>query len=143
MQTFLPYESYIRSAVSLDQKRLGKQRVENLQIMSTLITGRGWPHHPAVNMWRGYEYSLLEYQYAICYEWHVIRGFADTCLRKTIDEFYRMPYLLDNQVSPWWLGDPEFHDSHRSNLIRKDPDHYRPQFPFVPDDLDYVWPEAY
>ena len=32
MQTFLPYADFKRSAESLDNKRLGKQRVEAMQI---------------------------------------------------------------------------------------------------------------
>ena len=30
--------------------------------------------------------------------------------------------------------------SHRSSLVRKDPDRYGPRFPGVPPDLPYVWP---
>jgi alpha-tubulin suppressor-like RCC1 family protein len=30
--------------------------------------------------------------------------------------------------------------SHRSNLIRKMPEHYGPIWPDVPDDLPYYWP---
>ena len=41
---------------------------------------------------------------------------------------------------PPWLGDPAFHRSHQSVLVRKDPEHYRKFFPDVPDDLSYVWP---
>jgi hypothetical protein len=41
---------------------------------------------------------------------------------------------------PPWLGDPAFHRSHQSALLRKDPPHYRPIFNDVPDDLPYVWP---
>jgi hypothetical protein len=41
---------------------------------------------------------------------------------------------------PPWLGDEDLHLSHRSALVRKDPEHYRPHFPDVPDDLPYVWP---
>lgn len=43
MQTFLPYPSIIKSLRCLDNKRLGKQRVETLQILRALrgIT-RGW-----------------------------------------------------------------------------------------------------
>lgn len=37
MQTFLPYPNFKASARVLDTKRLGKQRVENLQIMSALL----------------------------------------------------------------------------------------------------------
>lgn len=37
-----------------------------------------------------------------------------------------------------------FHRSHRSNLLRKDPDHYGPIFlpdePSLRDDVPYVWP---
>lgn len=36
MQTFLPYSSFKRSAAVLDNKRLGKQRVETLQVMQGL-----------------------------------------------------------------------------------------------------------
>lgn len=39
MQTFLPYADFAESASVLDQKRLGKQRVETLQIFQAL-TGR-------------------------------------------------------------------------------------------------------
>ena len=41
---------------------------------------------------------------------------------------------------PPWLGDQEFHRSHRSSLLRKDPASYGPHFEDVPDDLEYVWP---
>jgi hypothetical protein len=44
-------------------------------------------------------------------------------------------------VAPSWFGDEEFHRSHRSNLVRKAPEHYAPLFePGLPADLPYVWP---
>ncbi len=36
MQTFLPYPDFARSAAVLDPARLGKQRVETLQILRAL-----------------------------------------------------------------------------------------------------------
>ena len=49
VQTFLPYADFERSARSLDQRRLGKQRVECLQGAAGLtVPGYGWRHHPAV-----------------------------------------------------------------------------------------------
>ena len=36
MQTFLPYKSFTKSAQVLDYKRLGKQRVEAMQIFNAL-----------------------------------------------------------------------------------------------------------
>ena len=44
-------------------------------------------------------------------------------------------------IVPSWIGDDIFHRSHQSNLVRKFPEHYRPFFPDVPDDLPYVWPK--
>jgi predicted TPR repeat methyltransferase len=45
--------------------------------------------------------------------------------------------------APTWLGDEELHRSHRSNLLRKFPDHYASLFENdLPDDLPYVWPEV-
>lgn len=141
MQTFLPSPSYVESASILDDKRLGKQRVETLQIMKSLVIGGGWEFHPATLMWKGYEASLLDYQYAICYEWHVLRGFQDTCLRKTMDLLWRAPYLSEDKSDPWWIGDERFHLGHQSNLLRKDPEWYGPMFPAdLPNNLPYFWP---
>ena len=78
MQTFLPYPDFTASAQSLDSKRLGKQRVEAIQIMRTLlgISTRGWRNHPAVLMWEGHEAALWRYTDAICTEW-VERGYRN------------------------------------------------------------------
>jgi hypothetical protein len=54
VQTFLPYPDFRSTARVLDQRRLGKQRVEALQVLRGLIRpGYGWRHHPAVKMWAG------------------------------------------------------------------------------------------
>lgn len=146
MQTFLPYASFDASAAVLDRQRLGKQRVEALQIMRALTKGsKGWSHHPAVLMWRGYELALAEYTSVICDEW-TSRGYVDTCKEKTLHLIGLTPLDLegcafwDHVEDPEWLGDPALHASHRSNLLRKMPSHYG-QFGWTePDDLPYVWP---
>lgn len=141
MQTFLPYPNLIESVASLDQQRLGKQRVETLQMMKALITGTGWIHHPCTRMWRGYEPALLAYQEATTYEWIVVRGFKDTCMQKTLDIYSTRTSLFDRPVvMPPWLGDDRFHLSHQSNLVRKNATKYGPMFPGVVADLPYVWP---
>lgn len=138
MQTFLPYPSFRRSAEVLDDRRLGKQRVEALQILDACL-GRtsGWATHPAVAMWRGYEEALVLYGLQVCGAW-VRRGYADTVAAKLAVDLppgWRRPRRL-----PPWLGDPALHRSHRSALVRKDPAFYGPRFPGVPPDLPYVWP---
>ena len=66
-----------RSAKALDNKRLGKQRVEALQILrANLGLTKGWRNHPAAVMWRGHEGYLYLYTNAMCMEWRQ-RGFVD------------------------------------------------------------------
>jgi hypothetical protein len=148
VQTFLPYADFERSARVLDVKRLGKQRVEVIQVLRGLVRpGYGWRHHPAVKMWKGYEEALVRYGLTVCEVW-VERGFGDTCaativseLRETGTVTVRSQGELETAGAlPPWLGDEAFHASHRSALVRKDPDFYGPVFPDATDDLPYVWP---
>lgn len=139
MQTFLPYKDFHKSAKVLDNKRLGKQRVEALQILQTLKKGdtaKGWKNHPAVKMWKGYENALIEYGIAICDEWRN-RGFKDTVREKLWNQY---PW---HQVAPRpdWIGNRKFHSSHRSNLLRKDPVFYGRYNWSEPNDLPYVCPK--
>jgi hypothetical protein len=135
MQTFLPYANFVRSAVVLDRQRLGKQRVEAWQILRAL-TGQssGWINHPATKMWRGYENELAFYGMCICEEW-IHRGYKDSLLPRFIEHFDEDVY-----EPPFWLGDTQFHMSHKSNLLRKLPAHYRQYWRRTPNNLSYVWP---
>lgn len=136
MQTFLPYANFAHTAKILDRQRLGKQRVEVLQILLTLKNNKGWIHHPAVKMWKGYEYSLAKYGIQICKEW-ISRGYQDTCYDKIVITASHFKY--SNKL-PWWLGNRKFHTSHKSNLLRKNFEYYS-QFGWkCPSDLPYMWP---
>ena len=152
MQTFLPFPDFLASARALDLKRLGKQRVETVQVLRGLtVPGYGWRHHPAVKMWHGYEEALVRYGLDMCEVW-TATGNADTCattlltdLRATagITAVRARDVLAAAGDLPPWLGDPALHLSHRSALIRKDPGFYRPILGSdVPDDLPYVWPAS-
>ena len=168
IQTFLPYSNFTITAKVLDRQRLGKQRVEALQILKTLKHGEfscpscnmpvthlnpyktgyhcyyceaplkrtPWYNHPAVKMWKGYECGLMLYLKEICAEW-ISRGYKDTCWEKAIC----MGFAVQPILLPDWIGDIDFHRSHQSNLVRKDPDYYGQFFFDVPDDLPYVWPK--
>ena len=149
VQTFLPDPDFATAARLLDARRLGKQRVETLQVLRALTRDSyGWKSHPAVLMWAGYEEALVAYGLAVCREW-TGRGFNDT-VASTIAAEVREAVGLESvrtqrqlaraKALPPWLADEEFHRSHRSSLVRKDPEYYRPLFPDVPDDLPYVWP---
>ena len=74
MQTFLPEVTFTASAKALDNKRLGKQRVEVLQLLRALSgESKGWVNHPACKMWHGFEMALAVYGLAICDEWKKTR----------------------------------------------------------------------
>ena len=149
MQTFLPYSNFRMTAEALDRRRLGKQRVEALQILNALtVPGHGWRNHPPVLMWRGHEEALVRYGLDVCAVWCEL-GFNDTCATKLTDAArtrldiapIRTQAELDAAGAlPPWLGDEDLHRSHRASLLRKDPEHYRAQFDDEPDDPDYVWP---
>jgi len=143
MQTFLPYPDFRQSAAALDTARLGKQRVEALQTLRALVIPEyGWQTHPAIRMWMGYVPALTMYGLAMVDEW-TERGHADNT-RANITEFAPQAAHPDYAAKipmPPWLGDPDFHLSHRSKLLRKEPKFYTAVFPDAEPDLDYIWPE--
>ncbi|MBU8857394.1 MULTISPECIES: MSMEG_6728 family protein [unclassified Micromonospora] len=151
MQTFLPYPDFLASARTLDQKRLGKQRVEAIQVLRGLTRpDYGWRNHPAVKMWAGYEEALTRYGLDMCAVW-CEPGRADTCAGTLatdlaaacgISVIRSQEELAAAGELPPWLGRDDLHRSHRSSLLRKDPVHYAHLFPDVSPDLEYVWPPS-
>jgi hypothetical protein len=145
MQTFLPYPDYAVSARCLDNKRLGKQRLECKQILLALGVAvgphtpgkRGWRNHPAVRMWKGHESSLIVYATCVCFEWRR-RGFLDNLGSEFIDLYCAVGETP--AVKPHWVSHEPFHASHRSNLLRKDSKFYGKFGWAEPDDLPYIWP---
>ncbi|MFX0084256.1 MAG: MSMEG_6728 family protein [Candidatus Hodarchaeota archaeon] len=155
MQTFLPYANFVKSPECLDYKRLGKQRLEaydiyriNMYILhrKNLFDSKKqkdyllkrYKNHLIVLMWRGYELALLIYGHYVCREW-IRRGYNDNMspkFRKALGKHF----LNRNDIEyPLWLGDERVHSSHRSNLLRKKPEHYRKFGWKEPDNLPYYW----
>ncbi|MFB6477361.1 MSMEG_6728 family protein [Streptomyces virginiae] len=151
MQTFLPFPSFAASEAVLDVRRLGKQRVEAVQVLRGLVVpGYGWRRHPAVRMWRGTR------RHSSGTGWRsagrgprrgapilVPSPWSRTSGRGSRGGGARTEEQLagDGDLPPW-LGAPDFHRSHQSALVRKHPDFYRECFPGIPDDLPYVWPRS-
>lgn len=136
MQTFMPYPSFRKSAESLDNKRLNKQIVECYQILKALNgETKGWRNHPATLMWKGYEQALISYAIWCCWTWKD-RGYKESKL-----EIEFKNRIIDGQLEmPWWYGLNSFHESHRSNLNRKNSDYYKSfDLGFVKG-LPYCWP---
>lgn len=142
MQTFMPFPDFEQTAKCLDWRRLGKQRVEALQIWDVIdgikhskgnvpMISKGWKNHPAVKMWQNHVECLRLYGSIICQEWKN-RGYNDNLL----SVFGKIDY---NCKIPFWLGNERFHLGHKSNLLRKDFKHYS-QFFIIPTDIEYYWP---
>jgi hypothetical protein len=132
MQTFLPLADFRDSLKALDYRRLGKQRVEAMQIVNTLtgLSTRGWINHPAVKMWRKNVPALMYYHDLAIEEW-IRRGYRNTM------KLYEVGPNVDY---PSWFGDMEFHISHQANLYHKSPADY-PQWQM--DFREYKWPAVY
>ena len=135
MQVFVPCDTFGECASVLDYKRLGKQRVECLQILKALtLDDYGWKNHPATKMWANNIKGLAAYAISICAEW-IKRGYKDTCLDKILEI---VPEPDWNDLPTWW-GDERVHSSHRSNLLRKDSDFYS-KYEWVDDPaVEYYW----
>lgn len=141
MQTFLPYPEFSKSAACLDHRRLGKQRIEVLQILEALQFGTRWSNHPATKMWRGCEGALVEYGLAICSEW-INRGYIDYT-RFEIKKHQKdiIGPIIGPIIRPHWLGGL-IHKTHQSKLLQKDYNWYKKFGWDVPLDLAYYWPEG-
>jgi hypothetical protein len=138
MQTFLPYPDIRASLACLDDRRLGKQRAEALQVLRALAAERedrpyGWRRHPVTRMWRGHDDLLAAYLNAALDEWQG-RGFRNAMPRIILP-------AAGVRLPPWW-GDQRLHGSHRSALLRKHPAHYGRFGWREPPDLTYFWPVA-
>ena len=129
MQTFLPYKDFKKTAKVLDYRRLGKQRVEAMQIVQSIENNTGWRHHPIVKMWTPYIDALKLYHNIIIIEW-LDRGYNNNM------SFYD---ISNNIHYPRWLGYEPFHESHRANLLRKDYEFYSRYNWHENPELPYIW----
>jgi len=126
-----------KSLQTLDNKRLGKQRVETYQIISAItrrpkLDGtpyKGWLNHPCTVMWKDYVEALKVYMNISIEEW-IGRGFKNTMEFESIST---------SVVYPPFIGNERFHSSHRANLLKKEPEFYS-KYGWTENHLDpYVW----
>lgn len=149
----------------LDNKRLGKQRLEAAQMIRILEvydqTGEvqgGYSKHPALQMWKGHTDALKAY-FNLCVLAWIKRGFKNTYSLYPVDhERYRIvpgdfdgttttfDEEFDEYCFPKWFGFAPLILSHRAALLRKNPKHYAS----YDDDFivpyytrGYLWPHKY
>lgn len=136
VNTFIPYSNFKKCAKILDNKRLGKQRVEAKQILNILLEEtktQGWRNHVVTLMWKGHEEALKYYYNCIVEEW-IHRGFENNMPLFKID---RVPAM------PWFVKNASIRMSHQASLVRKEGKFYKKLFPDVPKTYmkyKYIWP---
>jgi len=118
----------------LDDKTLNSQRYEAWNILGVVQYPNalsGWVQDPAILMWLGYPGALKIYLRVVILEW-ASRGYPNSV---------PIPLLCGESIAwPPWLGDERLHSSHRSNLLRRNIQHYSQfNWPETPDNM-YFWP---
>lgn len=97
-----------------------------------------WYNHPAVVMWRGYNAALYYYTQELVIQ-NRKRGFN---VMYAVDFIDSLPTdFKRGGIIPPWLGIDKFHNSHKSNLLRKDYDFYFSTQGWTNDlTVEYWWP---
>lgn len=131
--TFVVDGDIVKAVSLLDNKRLGKQRVEAYQLIR-ILEGKSdsWKSHPALKMWIGY-LDGLKYYYNCCVNEWIKRGKNNTM------EIYSIPSKID---MPWWINWDRLHYSHQAMLNRKEPSYYSFSVPSEYMKRGYIWPHS-
>ncbi len=108
---FMTYES-LASIKDLDTQRLRNQIYRECK---TLYTG-GWRYHPAAKIWKNYKHALALYALHGLEELWYNRGYK---YPKWVKYFNDIADSTPNTGVPDLVGNPEFHASHRSQLLLK------------------------
>lgn len=139
MQIFMPHPDYEETAWTLYPGHPGHLGNQFYREGRTILFG-GWRNHPASKMWYNYRHSLCDYLVEL-YRVLKKRGIGD--YRKYYKEIRTFQKTLNDNGEPKWLGNQEVHDSHKSNLLRKDIEkgwNWYNKFGWeVPNNLSYVW----
>lgn len=153
MQTFMPFNDYTKIPILLDQKRSFNQIKEGSQIMfSMCFPNYGWSTHPAVKMWYGYGYSLIDYVAEFnnfyrnsnrsknTHHLSYIKMVAAVYRFKLLDKHRRS--IFNSTTKPLWTSEQHILDSHKHMLFCKNQQHYH-KFQNVRKYYDYIWATDY
>lgn len=131
LQIFVPYAKPQKTARCLDNKRLNKQILECIQIISANTRiDVGWKipkyiyNHPCTKLWENDNFYLSEYLAELFFEYHIRNNF--TRFHKGFEinkKFFILPvkYNLKHLT-------PEFCKKHQQILLDKDYRHYSKYF---------------
>lgn len=138
MITWMTMGTYGKTAKTLEREDLEIQREEVLHIVNWLIEEDSDCDDDdlVLGMWSGFEYALCIYGMFICMEW-IRRGIVDEIFWKLGNICHE---LGDSYQAPPWIKDKDVIRSHRSNLMRYDPDKYGKLFKGTPENMPIIYP---
>jgi hypothetical protein len=147
VQTFMPMISYRASADALDNVRQNNQINECKAIFMTLAgLSDAWSNHPATRMWKGHELALLAYGGTVAAAYRDRKGLAYEKRQAWFFEMskeHKSKFSARSVLVPPWVGDLNFHRSHRSSLLSKDPEYYGDKgWGDIPDRMPLLWPRS-
>jgi hypothetical protein len=162
VNTFITSNSLEECAKNLDYRRLGKQRVECLEIINSIENPtKGWKNHPVSIMWKDHVDALKLYCNYMINEW-IVRKFSNNMVYYFFGEeifdvnciFFDIKTKKYEKVPknskytiffPKWFKWKEFQLSHQASLLRKDYNFYIKKFELNEDFLNsgYIWPGKY
>ena len=156
MNTWLPYEDFEKSVECLTDNHLRMQVTDCAKILywrtGMPIDGRNASRqqmlHPCVVQWDGYLSYLLDYSLEAMTQAQerTYYGTKKEEINKRVEQIlFIVPTVesrLDNSEKPHWLGDKDYHDSHKSNLMRVNSFYKEYWITEVNEGLEYVWPSG-
>ncbi|MCS7094410.1 MAG: pyrimidine dimer DNA glycosylase [Thaumarchaeota archaeon] len=135
MQIFRPYVDWRRSADVLDDRRLGKQRVECMQVLNVILRKLGWINDGRKG-WLNHPIGLLYYNSGKPYVRDIV-GFFNACVQEWVNRGFRnsidlsdISHLLARVEGTEGTPITRIHElEYRRVLLVKDPAHYVRAFP--------------
>lgn len=126
-------EVLVRSLSSKTNK-VKSYPIDQIVFPDQILISLGFVSHPAVLLWF-HSLKCLEYYINVHIEEWVRRG------NNNFMSLYEVGILKPSDF-PVWTQDSYFHDRHKSNLLKKEPDHYSqfPDFVQIGPELPYFWP---
>lgn len=160
MITFHPLKSFAESADVLDwqysHNRLNNQINEAICITEYLLGIRTeWRHNKKIlRMWDNFELHLVDYAFCCLYTWERKKGVIAQSRREKLiilqEKAIRKAQVVNpGNNFPSWVGNEEFHSSHRAVLLGKNFEWYsqfgwseKPAIRRSNGSWPYIWPEG-
>lgn len=141
VNTFLVCADFNKAAAALDSRRLGKQRVEAMQIINILLEAKrlGKIYHINTNTITGHievftrcksdgtckKIGFYKHPAVLAWVGHVsgLAVYTNACIDEWVRRGYNnsmAKYTVRNATYPWWVKCRVIHMSHRAALLRKE-----------------------